>query len=70
MDVRLEEGSGGKMVKLIVAISFGKGIIDCDQYDKMNGIFFKDYIRRKFHILFKSAGKLHSRLWIQDGDPS
>ena len=29
-----KEGSGGKMVKLIVAISYNKGVIDCEQYEK------------------------------------
>lgn len=32
-----KEGSGGKLVKLIVAISFGKGVVYCELYDKMTG---------------------------------
>ena len=64
-----KEGSGGKMVKLIVAISYNKGVIECEQYEKMSGEFFKSYITRKFPALFKLAGKPHSKLWIQDGDP-
>ena len=64
-----KEGSGGKLVKLMVAISYGKGVIDCEQYDKMSGFYFKDYITRKFPVLFEKADKLHSRLWIQDGCP-
>ena len=32
---------GGKMVKLIVAISYNKSVIDCEQYEKMSGEFFK-----------------------------
>ena len=63
-----KEGSGGKLVKLIVAISYGKGVIDCEQYDKMTGVYFKDYIARKFPV-FEKADKLHSKLWIQDGCP-
>lgn len=31
-----KEGSGGKFVKLMVAISYGKGVIDCEQYDKLH----------------------------------
>lgn len=65
-----KEGSGGKLVKLIVAISYNKGVIDCEQYEKMSGEFFKSYITRKFPTLFQLAGKPHSKLWIQDGDPS
>ena len=65
-----KEGSGGKLVKLIVAISYNKGVIDCEQYEKMSGEFFKSYITRKFPTLLQLAGKPHSKLWIQDGDPS
>ena len=64
-----KEGSGGKLVKLKVAISYGKGVIDCEQYDKMSGFYFKDYISRKFPVLFEKANKLNSKLWIQDGCP-
>ena len=64
-----KEGTGGKVLKLIVAISFGKGVLDCEPYDKMNGEYFKNYISRKFPKLFKLADKSPSRLWIQDGDP-
>ena len=64
-----KEGSGGKLVKLMVAISYGKGVIDCEQYDKMTGFYFKDYITLKFPDLFEKADKLHSKLWIQDGCP-
>ena len=64
-----KEGSGGTMVKLIIAISYNKGVIDCEQYKKMSGEFFKSYIAKKFPVLFKLAGKPHSKLWIQDGDP-
>ena len=64
-----KEGSGGKLVKLMVAISFGKGVIDCEQYDKMSGDYFKGYISRKFPELFQKADKFPSKLWIQDGCP-
>ena len=64
-----KEGTGGKLVKLMVAISYGKGVIDCEQYDKMTGFYFKDYISRKFPVLFQKADKLQSKLWIQDGCP-
>ena len=54
-----KEGSGGKLVKLIMAISYGKAVIDCEQYAKMSGFYFKDYITRKFPVLFEKADKLH-----------
>ncbi len=65
----MKEGSCGKLGKLMVAISFGKGVIDCEQYDKMSGDYFKGYISRKFPTLFQTADKLPSKLWIQDGCP-
>lgn len=30
-------GSGGRVVKMIVAISYGKGVIYCEQYEKLDG---------------------------------
>ena len=64
-----KEGTGGKLVKLMVPISYGKGVLDCEQHDKMNGSYFGDYINRKFPIAIQKADKLQSKLWIQDGCP-
>ena len=69
MDTLQKERSGGKLAKLMAAISYGKGVIDCKQYDKMSGFFFKDYITCEFPVLFKKADRLHSKLWIQYGCP-
>ena len=30
-------GSGGKVVKMFVAISYGKGVTFCEQYEKCDG---------------------------------
>ena len=57
-------------MKLMVAILYGKGVLDCKQYDKMTSSYFEDYINCKFPILFQKADKLQSKLWIQDGCPS
>lgn len=64
------EGSGGKLVKMMVAISHGPGVVLCDQYDKLDGPYFKDLVLREFSKMFKKARKGRSRLWLQDGDPS
>jgi transposase len=64
------EGSGGKLVKMMVAISHGKGVVLCDQYDKLDGPYFKDLVFREFPKMFRKARKGRSRLWLQDGDPS
>ena len=65
-----KEGSGGKVVKLFVSISYNKGVIACDPYEKLDGPYFEGYVRRTFPGLFKKAKKGKSMLWLQDGDPS
>lgn len=64
------EGSGGKVVKMMVAVSHGAGVVLCDQYQKLDGQYFKDLVLREFPQMFKKARKGRSRLWLQDGDPS
>ena len=53
--------SGGKVVKMFVAISYGKGVIFCEQYEKCDGDYFLNFIRRNFRKLFRASGKTHSR---------
>ena len=63
-------GSGGRVVKLMVAISFKEGVVACEPYSHMNGAYFADFIRRKFDAMFSKSDKHGSRLFVQDGDPS
>ena len=63
-------GTGGKLVHLMVAISYKKGVIVCEQYEKLNGAYFVSFIERNFANMFRDSGEALSRLWIQDGDPS
>ena len=65
-----QEGSGGKVVKMMVAVSHGAGVVLCDQYKKLDGSYFRDLVFREFPQMFKNARKGQSRLWLQDGDPS
>ncbi len=65
-----KEGTGGRVLKLMVAISYGKGVIVCEPYEKMCGKYFSNFIDRNFDMMFKLADKGDSRIWIQDGDPS
>lgn len=65
-----KEGTGGKLVKLVVAISYNEGVILCQPYEKLNGAYFASLISRKFNTVFDRANKNGSRLWVQDGDPS
>ena len=62
-------GTGGKYVKMIVAISYDKGVIICQRYEKMTGNYFAGFLEEHFENMVIEAGK-GSRMWIQDGDPS
>ena len=63
-------GTGGKLVKMIVAISYDKGVIVCKQYDRMCGAFFETFIDENFESMFQAAEKGESRMFLMDGDPS
>ena len=65
-----KEGTGGKVLRLLVAISHDKGVICCEPYEHMTGGNFATFVDQHFHRLFQLAGKGDSRLWMQDGDPS
>ena len=58
--------SGGKVVKVIVAISYGKGVIVCHQYDKLDGAHFAKFVQDNFDNMFRLANKIGSRLFVQD----
>ncbi len=62
-------GTGGKHVKMVVAISHGKGVVCAKKYESMNGRFFAKFLSENFNKMVEAAGK-NSRVWIQDGDPS
>ena len=61
-------GSGGRVVKMIVAISYGKGVIYCEQYEKLDGSYYANFIRRNFQNIFQKSGKC-SKLFVQDNCP-
>lgn len=63
-------GTGGRVVKLMVAISYDKGVLICKPYDKLNGSYFAKFIDDNFENMFSIADKGPRRLWVQDGDPS
>ncbi len=64
-----KEGTGGKTVKFVVAITHGKGVVVCEPYDKMNGEYFASFVDRNFMNMFEIADK-DSFAFVQDGDPS
>ena len=63
-------GTGGRMVKLMVAISFDKGVVMCKTYEKLDGRYFASFIEENFESMFAVADKSALKLWVQDGDPS
>ncbi|XP_078364133.1 uncharacterized protein LOC144648463 [Oculina patagonica] len=63
-------GTGGRIAKFVVAILYGKGVILCEEYDEMNGNYFKGLVEGEFKRMFKDSSKGGSKVFIQDGDPS
>ena len=61
-------GTGRNYVHLLVNITYGKGVIFMEKYDKMTGEYFADFLRRNFDSLIEKSGK-GTRLWVQHGDP-
>ena len=62
-------GSGGRVLKMIVAISYSKGVIFCEQYDKLDGDYYANFIRRNFTVKLRKSGKRNSKLFLQDNCP-
>jgi len=52
------------VLRLLVAISYDKGVICCEPYEHMTGGNFATFVDQHFHRLFQLAGKGDSRLWI------
>ena len=48
---------GGRVVKMIVAILYGKGVIYCEQYDKLDGNLVADFVRRNFPKMFRKRAE-------------
>lgn len=51
-------GTGGRVAKLMVAISFNKGVIACEPYEEMNGAYFAEFVRGKCEALFSKCNKM------------
>jgi hypothetical protein len=63
-------GTGGRVVKLMVAISYDKGVVIWKAYDKLDGRYFANFSDENFVSMFGTADKSLKRLWLQDGDSS
>ena len=66
-----KEGSGGRVVHFFVAISYGKGVILCEQYlESLTGELFKEFVKTQFPATFARSCNPTKKLFLQDGDPS
>ena len=63
-------GTGGRTAHFIVAMCYGKGVLVCEQYEKMNGSYFAEFVKSNFNDMFSKSINPNSKLFIQDGDPS
>ena len=63
-------GTGGKVAKMMVAITHGGGVIICERYEKMDAEYFASFIDQHFDTMFERSAKGLTRLWLQDSDPS
>ena len=64
-----KEGSGGKVLKLKVAIIYGKEVLMCHSYEHFHRPTFASFVRNKFPQMFHKEGKKWWRLFVQDNDP-
>ena len=64
-----KECTGGKLVKVIVAITYNYGVIEVFEYEQLDGPFFADFVRQRFPVMFTKASK-NSRLFLQDNAPN
>ena len=63
-------GSGGRVAKFVVTITYHEGVVLCVRYHRMNGLYFKGLIEREFARMLRDSNKGGSKLFVQDGDPS
>ncbi len=65
-------GSGGRVVRVHAAISYGHGVVLAKPYRKLNGKRFAKLVKNEFGNVFQQCGRNHRRprLFLQDGDPS
>ena len=61
----------GRIAHFIVAISFNKGVILCEQYfGKISGEMFADFIHKHLKEGFRKSNNPKDKLFVYDGDPS
>jgi transposase len=63
---------GGRRLHMMVAIAHRKGVILKEPYEKMDGDFFYNFIKKHFNLTFAKAGpkRYRKRIFVMDNDPS
>ena len=67
-----KEGNGGKCVRLFVAISYGKGVVMCEQWDPQlifNGSNYKEFVNLHMPNTIAQSNNARNKLILQDGCP-
>ena len=66
-----KESVSGKVANFLVAISYGKGVVFCEQYlEQLNGENFSNFVRKYFPAAFKKSANPKGMLFLKDGDPT
>ena len=64
-------GTGGKVVHVHAAISYGKGVVLAKPYSHLSGKRFAKFVRKQFPAVFERCQiSGQQRIFLQDGDPS
>ena len=66
-----KEGNSGKKVRLFVAVSYGKGVIMCEEFPRdvtFNGVNYRQFVVEKFPSAFAQSCN-SQKLVLQDGCP-
>ena len=65
-----KEGNCGKQANFLVAVSYDKGVVCCEQYtETLTGNSFAEFVRGCFSLVFQRGQNQKGRLFLQDGDP-
>ena len=66
-----EKGTGGRMVKFVVAFFHGRGMIECFRYEgNINEELFLQFVRDRFPHVFSKRNNQKGKLFLQDGGTS
>ena len=54
----------------MVALSYGKEVVLCEQYETLKRQYFKTLIEREFGRIFRDCNKGRPKLFMHDNDHS